>query len=795
MFGGYILCLSLLASLGAILLSRFYAPRRPVLLLAIISFLMTVLLSVVYWVANYFTGRGINEAVIYHLKAGMQGAGMGDYMGLVAGAAVALVVALALAVVAWRWGRQHPRPANLLAAGASIVLAAAAVLVHPAGQDLYRLQQYANINKEDIALPASYMKPTLTPSDSPSNVVVLYLESLERTYLDDAEFPGLTPNLSRWEKKSTHFTDIRQVVGSGWTIGGMVASQCGIPLMTPGHGNAMQAMPEFLPLANCLGDQLSTQGYQLDFMGGADLSFAGKGKFYHTHQFNRVDGRDELISQLDDPPTSAWGLYDDDMLRLFTLRLEERSGRDLPFGLLGLTLDTHHPEGHMPPACDGVEYADGNNPMLNAVHCSDRLVGEFLEAFAQSEAAEDTVLLVMSDHLAMRNTAWKQLEKQPRRDLVMMFAPGMEPQTIDRPGSTLDIAPTLLSAMGHDLEGWGFGRNLFSDAETLVEREGDNANAFLYRQRSTLSGLWRFPSLEEGLVVKPRKEQVIMAGQEYAVPALMTLDDEQGVTRFIPSRSGHNDLPPYLADLALDDEFIWIDKCRNVEALFSAPQPEDLVEGLCLAYGSLNGRVIPQRLGNSKLRLNHAQIAQRLNSKETVDAAKQERRQTRLKNFQRTGSWHTREVALAGWHNNAPLTLQSAAFGSGASRVRYRQQGLKNANSLRRGVSLVGISSNAQPELLAHVDTCQPAHPSMGISDRIDSRRQDYAAFAVLVHDTAFCDDRQAFNKVLSGTELEQWRYLGFRQPYIGVVSAEGQVVEITGDTGRAASLVIQHSP
>ena len=36
-----------------------------------------------YIVANYLSGDGINEAVIYHLRYGMEGAGFGDFLSVI----------------------------------------------------------------------------------------------------------------------------------------------------------------------------------------------------------------------------------------------------------------------------------------------------------------------------------------------------------------------------------------------------------------------------------------------------------------------------------------------------------------------------------------------------------------------------------------------------------------------------------------------------------------------------------------------------------------------------------------
>ena len=86
----------LLLGLGLLVLS----PRRPamtagVLVLAVAS----LLLAVAHYVADYFTAEGVNEAVIYHLRYGLAGAGFGEYAGLIVAALAA--VALSVAVLWW----------------------------------------------------------------------------------------------------------------------------------------------------------------------------------------------------------------------------------------------------------------------------------------------------------------------------------------------------------------------------------------------------------------------------------------------------------------------------------------------------------------------------------------------------------------------------------------------------------------------------------------------------------------------------------------------------------------------
>ncbi|NEL81333.1 MAG: phosphoglycerol transferase I, partial [Xanthomonas perforans] len=83
----------------------------------------------------------------------------------------------------------------------------------------------------------------------------IYGESLERTYFDESVFPGLMPNLRALATEAVDVRNLTSTEGSGWTIAGMVASMCGVPLTTaPGDENSMDRMGMFLPEARCLGD-------------------------------------------------------------------------------------------------------------------------------------------------------------------------------------------------------------------------------------------------------------------------------------------------------------------------------------------------------------------------------------------------------------------------------------------------------------------------------------------------------------------------------------------------------------
>ena len=306
-------------------------------------------------------------------------------------------------------------------------------------------------------------RPDEETSGSPEefrNLILIYAESLEQTYFDDEVFPGLMTQMKSIREGAVWFSDIRQYPGTGWTVAGMVASQCGIPLISRTHGNQILASFED-PFADvtCLAEFLEGQGYLNTYIGGASLDFAGKGAFLKSNGYDLVLGRNEF------PPTAqanSWGLYDDRLLYEAEDIIKTIADADRPFLVTLLTLDTHHPYGHPSPSCrDRKEFSQD---ILAAVDCSDRLLSDFVRSIVNSPLGENTVVAVVSDHLAMRNTAWSQLNSKERRLLFMILGTPLKARKIETPGSHFDIGPTLLEAMGFHNKKLGLGRSLLSNS-------------------------------------------------------------------------------------------------------------------------------------------------------------------------------------------------------------------------------------------------------------------------------------------------------------------------------------------
>jgi phosphoglycerol transferase len=574
---GLLIASALLLLLGGAL-AYLAARRRAVALLHAAALVCFVVLTTMFLAADAFTGRGIDDSVLYHAAYGLDGAGFGEYAPQIAAAALVLAAGVAAAVAFARRLLRSSSPGKALPTGVlSVAIALLACAINPATRDLatvFQLRErlgFADVHAQGNArFEAHYREPELGRDPRRRrNLVFIYAEGLEQTYMDEALFPGLTVGLRGLRGASTVFTDIQQTTGTSFTIGGIVGSQCGIPLVTASHANSMSGMNEFLPEARCLGDLLASRGYHLAYLGGADLKFAGKGKFLSGHGFKEVLGRQELQPTLANPKYgSSWGLHDDTLLDLAYDKFTQLSAGSAPFGLFLLTLDTHHPDGHVSRATADIRYEGGRTPILNAVAGSDRLLTRFVERLLGPAKETDTLIVIAADHLALSNGATKRLERGERRLLFMILDPRRPEHTeVRKPGTTFDIGPTVLHALGYSAE-IGLGRNLLG-SEVSLREQLPSVDAALNGWRRELSDFWGV-SLDAGVTVRAREYNLTVGGRVVTAPAMLAFDENLNVDVFLP-RTYASGLLEHLRGLQQGSAFLLVDRCSTAEIYTGEP--------------------------------------------------------------------------------------------------------------------------------------------------------------------------------------------------------------------------------
>lgn len=542
-----------------------------------------VILNITLYASDYFTGDGINDAVIYTLTNSLAGAGVSKY--LLPGAGLIAALVLVFGALAWVLRRRRHRPYHFGYSLLALVMALASVDASPAFRQISELVK-SQSRDGDPDFVAYYKEPKKVIDNPTLNLVYIYGESLERTYFDDQAFPGLTPELGALKNEGIDFSHTAQLPGTDYTIAGMVASQCGIPLFAPFEGNASASMSSFFPQNICLGDILKNSGYENHFVQGASLRFAGKDVFLKSHGFDHLYGADELKSVVADPHyRNDWGFYDDTVLDQAWQKFEALSKEGKRFSLFTLTVDTHHPDGFVSRSCERKRYdIDGKaNQSFSAVTCSQQHIAAFINKIKDSPYFKNTVIVVSSDHLAMNNTGWKYLNQQDRNNLFFVLRgdkPQQEVMAVKR--NTMDNGATVLDILGGD-NFIGLGRSSLS---------GDSlSTVFLNMKEKVLAWkpdvirLWNFPREIKDFTIDQEKQTIAFSGSKFRLPLLLRVSDKR--VEPLPESEYSAPLRYQLADFAPRDNFIWIDRCYKMARLWSSQWA--LSTDWCVSQGQLGG--------------------------------------------------------------------------------------------------------------------------------------------------------------------------------------------------------------
>lgn len=362
----------------------------------------SVLAGTAGWIRLRFGPVTFDQIVTNLPVGGGEGVGNNELLTEALLASLVAPIALTTAFAGLLWLRRRhraaqPRPVRRSLALPSIALAGAlGVLLTVAG-----VPQHAAAMLDPRSIADYYVDPAAGPSTKPRNLITIYLESVENSFAEESLFgENLLANLDRATTGWARY-GLRQYPGGGWTMSGIVSTQCAVPLksklLVPGvNSNSLgEKVDHYLPGATCLGDILAARGYTNAFVGGAHTRFAGKDTFLSDHGYTSVQGLSTWEAAGEKrADISVWGLSDARMLDHARDTLADLRQAGTPFHLTILTLDTHEPAG----VFDSCRPKDAE-PMASALKCSTRAVAGFLDHLRTEGYLDDTVVVLMGDHL------------------------------------------------------------------------------------------------------------------------------------------------------------------------------------------------------------------------------------------------------------------------------------------------------------------------------------------------------------------------------------------------------------
>jgi phosphoglycerol transferase len=347
---------------------------------------------------------------------------------------------------------------------------AAALLLATTGWSLWATVATTCIVEPNQDPLSGYADPALQrfhqTADPAPDLLIVFVESLEEGYADRATFNDvLVPELAKLRTQHLDFGELRQLKGASWTMAGMFATLCGLPLQSVGLNTAKgtEFASHFFQGGRCLTDVLQDLGWETAFYGAASLDFAGKGRFLAEHGVQRSFGRQEWKSLGLEAPSSGWGLRDSTMLEAAWKHMNRPLRPQRPRAHLILTVDTHGPHGVVDARCRPDLAAqvepDPAAVMRAALQCTDRAVARLIEQFSRESTGRPKVALVMGDHLSTPHPLSGPLEEQaahrPRSVFHMLARWDATGQRIasatpatDRIFTHPDLMPTLAEALG-----------------------------------------------------------------------------------------------------------------------------------------------------------------------------------------------------------------------------------------------------------------------------------------------------------------------------------------------------------
>ncbi|MBX2868217.1 MAG: sulfatase-like hydrolase/transferase [Acidiferrobacterales bacterium] len=560
-----------------------------------------LLITVSFYLANNFTGNGITFDVVTQLHPDSLGAGFYAFESYHLTAILLIVLFLIVFIVAKYFRETGADRVPIWGKIATVVVMFA---LHPfttsSGELVAKLlssekTELITQTLEKNKLSNQAIDSAKSEIDRLPNVLMIYLESLERTYFDSRYYTNLLTELESLTTQGDDFTGVKMPWGATHTIAGMIATQCGVPINTPRGGKHQHGDSDvYMPQAQCLNDITKALGYENLFYQGARLNFSNKGGFMRAHGYDEVKGLDELREGV--PPNSIgpWGLHDSVLLGKVEKKLESllNQKRENPFFFTLLSLDTHDAFGknRYSKWCfdQGLNHYEGaDHKIQHAVYCSDKLIARFIKQI-QSKWGEELIIVMMSDHAAYPFNMGEKLKeaeaKKERNLLFTIFDSGNNPEVYQRQLSSLDLGATILGYItDHRLNTIGLGTNAYDFSRlNLIEQLGQSGLDQALQSSNLQLGktLWKMPSFAiSDININLEIRSVTIDSSRYAMPVALLIDDAGEIVDFY-GKDAHE----RMALLKVSPRFVWAGECKYINTMLETNGADT---DTCLTIGNI----------------------------------------------------------------------------------------------------------------------------------------------------------------------------------------------------------------
>ena len=430
-----------------------------------LTFLFLVI-TIFNYTAYFYSGKFLDLGLVNLLAISLDGAPLMSFWREILLVVLALVCVVLFCIMLWQKLKSRKNSIKFCAICA-VFAYILAIVFNPLTKSCVEIFQIYNPKYHKAAranLQKYIIKPKINQNFKNKNIVYIYLESFSRDFT--TKFDALTPNINSLTNR-LDFTNINQIFrGASVTIEGLFASQCAFPFgffakPKKGQTRVTEARKIALPTKiSCATQILQDQGYYTYFIKGASLQFQRTKELLLNQNYNETNGLDELQT-IGAKSKNEWGIDDDEMFEFAWRDFERLSQSRDKFIQVVLNVGMHVPSGFVSKSCENLAFPY-NEKMLKAVHCTDYLVGKFIDKIRASKYSKNTIIVLQSDHL-MPYALVRDLNNEILENSKLFFTildddiAGV--QKVDNYGSSLDTFTTFLGYLGL-VDEMNLGRNI-----------------------------------------------------------------------------------------------------------------------------------------------------------------------------------------------------------------------------------------------------------------------------------------------------------------------------------------------
>nr|WP_306254381.1 LTA synthase family protein [Ornithinimicrobium cryptoxanthini] len=326
------------------------------------------------------------------------------------------------------------------------------------------------------------------------NLIFITAEAYSHYAVD----PALTPTLHKMTHEGLHFTDFYNPVWGVSTSDGEYAATTGL-IPKSGVWSMAESGSNSMPLA--MGNQLRRLSY---------ATFA-----YHNHTYDYYSrdishpnlGYDYKGVGNGLEVARTWPESDVEMIDVTMPEVLQ----DEPFHAYYMTVSGHleyNFGGNFIAAKNrdlvaDLPYSEAGKAYLATQIELDRAMELLLERLEEAGVADRTLIVLSADHYPyglsedeIDDLAGHEVESnfELHKSSLIIYANGMEPETIDEPVSSMDIIPTISNLMGLEFDSrLLMGRDVFSGSDPLV----------IFNNRSFITDQGRYNALTREFAPEP----------------------------------------------------------------------------------------------------------------------------------------------------------------------------------------------------------------------------------------------------------------------------------------------------